>query len=137
MDLYKRLAEIFEVSDLNIDKANRRTLLKYAKRTKFQRRREAFYSVCDDGVKSKVAICKTDKRPTWVHNLETLKTKQLRVQLNGFLKELGILENPKYANLKKLAREKQWHAVLYMDNDRKSGGMPPAEHKDEERPTRT
>ena len=122
MDLYERLAEILEVSDLNIDKANRRTLLKYAKRTKFQRRREAFYSVCEEGTKSKVAICKSEKRPTWVHNLETLKTKQLRVQLNGFLKELGILENPKYANLEKLAKEKRWHAVIYMDDENKSGG---------------
>jgi hypothetical protein len=122
MDLYKRLADIFEISDLNIDKANRRTLLKYAKRTKFQKRREAFYSVCEDGMKSKVALCKSEQRPTWVHNLDTLKTKQLRVQLNGFLKALGILENPKYANLKKLAKEKRWHAVLYMDDDAKLGG---------------
>ena len=113
MELYDRLADIFEISDLNIDKANRRTLLKYAKRTKFQRRREAFYSVCDEGTRSKVAICKTDERPTWVHNLETLKTKQLRVQLKGFLKELGILVNPKYTNMLKLSKEKRWHAVVY------------------------
>ena len=124
MDLYERLAEIFEVSDLNIDKANRRTLLKYAKRTKFQRRREAFYSVCEEGTKSKVALCKSEDRPTWVHNLDTLKTKQLRVQLKGFLKELGILEDPKYANLGKLAKEKRWHAVLYMDDESKTGAGP-------------
>ena len=89
MDLYHKLVDIFEVSQLNIDKSNRRTLLRYAKRTKFQKRREAFYSVCDEGAKSKVAICKTDERPTWVHNLETLKTKQLRQQLKGFKDEVS------------------------------------------------
>ena len=102
MELYEKLVDIFEVSKLNIDKSNRRTLLRYAKRTKFQKRREAFYSICDEGAKSKVAICKSDERPTWVHNLDTLKTKQLRQQLKGFLKELGILGDPKYMNLKKL-----------------------------------
>ena len=121
MDLYTKLAEIFEISDLNLDRSNRRTLLKYAKRTKFQKRREAFYSVCDEGTKSKVAICKTDDRPTWVDNLETLKTKKLREQLKSFLKELGVLENPKYANLKKLAREKNWHHVVYLDDETKQG----------------
>ena len=124
MDLYTKLAEIFEISDLNLDRSNRRTLLKYAKRTKFQKRREAFYSVCDEGTKSKVAICKTDERPSWVDNLETLKTKQLRGQLKGFLKELGVLENPKYANLKKLAREKNWHHVIYLDDETKMGAGP-------------
>ena len=124
MELYDRLADIFEISDLNIDKANRRTLLKYAKRTKFQRRREAFYSICDEGAKSKVAICKSDERPTWVHNLETLKTKQLRQQLKGFLKALGILSDPKYMNIKKLAQEKNWHHVIYLDDMSKTGGMP-------------
>ena len=123
MDLYKKLVEIFEISDLNLDKSNRRTLLKYAKRTKFQKRREAFYSVCEDGPKSKVAICKSDERPTWVHNLETLKTKQLRQQLKGFLKQLGILSDPKYMNVKKLAKEKNWHHVVYLDDATKSGGM--------------
>ena len=121
MDLYTKLAEIFEISELNLDRSNRRTLLKYAKRTKFQKRREAFYSVCDEGTKSKVAICKTDDRPTWVDNLETLKTKKLREQLKSFLKELGVLENPKYANLKKLAREKNWHHVVYLDDETKQG----------------
>ena len=77
MELYKKLLDIFEISSINIDKANRRTLLKYATRTEFQKRREAFYSICKDGKKSKFAICKTDKRPSWVHNLETLKTKKL------------------------------------------------------------
>ena len=123
MDLYQKLVDIFEVSQLNIDKSNRRTLLRYAKRTKFQKRREAFYSVCEEGAKSKVAICKTDERPTWVHNLETLKTKQLRQQLKGFLKALGILSDPKYMNIKKLAKEKNWHYVVYLDDMSKSGGM--------------
>ena len=125
MELYNRLVDIFEVPELNISRANRRTLLKYVKRTKFQLRREAFYSVCDGGKKSKVAICRTDERPTWVHNLETLKTKQLRLQLSGFLKNLGILVDPKYANIKKLAKEKNWHHVVYLDDESKTGGMPP------------
>jgi hypothetical protein len=96
--------------------------LKYAKRTKFQRRREAFYSVCDEGSKSKVAICKSDKRPTWVHNLETLKTKQLRQQLKGFLKNLGILGDPKFMNIPKLVKAKNWHHVVYLDDMSKTGG---------------
>ena len=125
MDLYQKLVDIFEVSKLNIDKSNRRTLLRYAKRTKFQKRREAFYSICDEGAKSKVAICKSDERPTWVHNLETLKTKQLRQQLKGFLKELGILGDPKYMNIKKLVKEKNWHHVVYLDDMSKSGAAFP------------
>ena len=133
MDLYKKLVEIFEVSDLNLDKSNRRTLLKYAKRTKFQKRREAFYSVCEDGPKSKVAICKSDERPTWVHNLETLKTKQLRQQLKGFLKQLGILSDPKYMNVKKLSKEKNWHHVVFMDDTTKTGaGTKDGEEESEE-----
>ena len=122
MDLYEKLTEIFEISNLNIDKSNRRTLLRNAKRTKFQKRREAFYSICDEGTKSKVAICKSDERPTWVHNLDTLKTKQLRGQLKGFLKELGIMGDPKYMNLKKAAKEKNWHHVVYLDDMTKTGG---------------
>ena len=123
MDLYHQLADIFEIGTIDIDKANRRTLKKYAVRTKFQKRREAFYSVCKDGQKSKVAICKTEDRPTWVHNLDTLKTKQLRKQLSGFLEELGILKDPKSINVKKLAKEKNWHEVLYMQD--KKGGVNP------------
>ena len=122
MDLYHQLADIFEIGTIDIDKANRRTLQKYAVRTKFQKRREAFYSVCKDGRKSKVAICKKEDRPTWVHNLDTLKTKQLRKQLSGFLEELGILKDPKALNIKKLAKDKNWHEVLYMQ-DKKGGGQ--------------
>ena len=130
MDLYHQLADIFEIGTIDIDKANRRTLQKYAVRTKFQKRREAFYSVCKDGKKSKVAICKKEDRPTWVHNLETLKTKQLRKQLGGFLEELGILKDPKAINIKKLAKDKNWHEVLYMQDKKggmlnASGGSPP------------
>ena len=40
MDLYHQLADIFEIGTIDIDKANRRTLLKYAVRTKFQKRRD-------------------------------------------------------------------------------------------------
>ena len=120
--LYDRIVEIFEIGELNIDKANRRTLLKYATRTKFQKRREVFYSVCEDGKKSKVAICKTDERPQWVHNLDTLKTKQLRNQLKGFLKELGAFVNPQKVNLDSYAEKKYWHEVVFMDDDSKSGG---------------
>ena len=94
MELYNKLVDVFEISTINFDKANRSTLLKYAVRTKFQRRREAFYSVCPEGKKSKVAICKSEDRPQWVHNLETLKTKQLRSQLKGFVKELGLFKKP-------------------------------------------
>ena len=122
MDLYEKLAGIFEIDKLNLDKSNRRTLLKYAKRTKFQKRREAFYSVCKEGKKSKVAICKTDERPTWVTNLETLRTKELRSELKAFLKELGILNNPKYSDVKRLAKDKNWEAVLYLDDVTKTGG---------------
>ena len=124
MDLYKRLVEIFEIDQLNLDKSNRRTLNKYLKRTKLQQRREAFYSVCSEGTKSKVAICKDQERPTWVHNLTTLKTKQLRVQIKDFLKKLGILVDPKYANLKRLAKEKNWLQVAMLGDPSKSGGMP-------------
>ena len=120
--LYDRIVEIFEIGDLNIDKANRRTLLKYATRTKFQKRREVFYSVCKDGKKSKVAICKSDERPQWVHNLDTLKTKSLRNQLKSFLKELGAFVDPKKTNLERLAEEKNWHEVVFMDDESKSGG---------------
>ena len=122
MDLYKRIADIFEISSINIDKANRRTLLRYAKRVEFQKRREVFYSICPEGKKSKVAICKTDERPQWVHNLDTLKTKALRVQLKTFLKELGAFVDPKRADLKKLARTKNWDAVIKMQDEGKTGG---------------
>ena len=124
MDLYQRLVEIFEIDQLNLDKSNRRTLNKYLKRTKLQQRREAFYSVCSEGTKSKVAICKDQERPTWVHNLTTLKTKQLRVQIKDFLKKLGILVDPKYANLKRLAKEKNWLQVAMLGDPSKTGGMP-------------
>ena len=134
MELYKRLVEIFEISTINIDKANRRTLLRYAKRTDFQKRREAFYSVCDEGTKSKVAICKTDERPQWVKNLDTLKTKALRTQLKSFLSELGILDvDPKAANLKKLAKTKNWEAVVKLKTGgamRLRGGMPSGRDRD-------
>ena len=123
MDLYEKLVEIFEIPTINIDKANRRTLLRYAKRTKFQKRREIFYSVCPEGKKSKVAICKTDERPQWVHNLDTLKTKALRHQLKTFLQELGIFGDPKKGNLNKLAKAKNWEAVATLQDDTKSGGM--------------
>ena len=46
MELFDKLAKIFELDSINIDKANRRTLLKYAVRTDFQKRREVFYSIC-------------------------------------------------------------------------------------------
>ena len=113
MELYQRLVEIFEIPTINIDKANRRTLLRYAKRVQFQKRREIFYSVCSEGKKSKVAICKTDERPQWVHNLDTLKTKALRHQLKTFLKELGVFSDPKKANLQKLAKTKNWEALRF------------------------
>ena len=121
MELYERLVEIFEIPTVNIDKANRRTLLRYAKRVQFQKRREVFYSVCPEGKKSKVAICKSDERPQWVHNLDTLKTKALRQQLKAFLQELGMFIDPKKANLKKLAKAKNWEAVVHLD-DSKTGG---------------
>lgn len=134
MDQYKKLSTIFELSTVNIDKANRSTLLKYATRTKFQKRREAFYSQCKDGKKSKVAICKSENRPTWVHNLETLKTKQLRNQLRGFLKELGILQKPS----KKLAKEKNWKAVIHLFDDAKTGaGLSDDEAEDRDRGRRS
>ena len=132
-ELYDKIVEIFEIPELNIDKANRRTLLRYATRTKFQQRREAFYSKCEGGRKSKVAICKTEDRPTWVHNLETLKTKQLREQLKGFLEKLGAFVNPKKFNLKKLAKDRNWHEVVYLDDDTKPGaGGSGAEDSDED-----
>ena len=112
MQEYERLAEIFELDTIDIDKANRKTLLKYATRTKLQKRREAFYSGCKTGTKSKVSFCKNLERPMWVHNLETLKTKQLRSQLKGFLKELGILKDPSSTNVNKLARDRFWSAVI-------------------------
>ena len=123
MELYQRLVEIFEISTINIDKANRRTLLRYAKRVQFQKRREIFYSVCSEGKKSKVAICKTDERPHWVHNLATLQTKALRHQLKTILKELGASTVPKKANLQKLAKEKNWEAVVKLQDEAKTGGM--------------
>ena len=123
MELYDKLADIFEINTINIDKANRSTLKKYAVRTKFQKRREAFYSICEEGHKSKVAICKSAERPQWVHNLETLKTKQLRSQLKGFLKELGLFVDPKVTNMNKLAKQKNWHAVVHMQDESKTGGM--------------
>ena len=122
MELYQRLVEIFELSTINIDKANRRTLLRYAKRTEFQKRREIFYSICDEGTKSKVAICKTDERPQWVKNLDTLKTKALRTQLKTFLKVLGIMDDPKTSNLKKIAKRKNWEAVVKLQDETKTGG---------------
>ena len=122
-ELYEKIVRIFEISKVNIEKANRRTLLRYATRVKFQERREAFYSVCEEGTKSKVAICKTDERPTWVHNLETLKTKSLRAQLKGFLKELGAFINPKKHDLEEMAEKKNWHQVVYLDDETKEGGM--------------
>ena len=122
MELYKKLVDIFEIDTINIDKANRSTLKKYAIRTKFQKRRESFYSVCEEGTKSKVAICKTEDRPQWVHNLDTLKTKQLRAQLKGFLKHLGVFVDPAVTNLDKLAKKRNWHAVVYMDDESKTGG---------------
>ena len=63
MELYEKLAHIFELSTIDIEKSNRKTLLNYAKRSRFQKRREAFYSVCESGTKSKVAICKSEDRP--------------------------------------------------------------------------
>ena len=120
-DLYEKILEIFEIPKINVDKANRRTLLRYATRVKFQKRREAFYSVCKEGTKSKVAICKTDERPTWVHNLETLKTKALRVQLKTFLQEVGAFIDPKKHDLAEMAEKKNWHQVIYMDDDSKEG----------------
>ena len=132
MDLYKKLARIFELDTIDIDKANRKTLLNYAKRSRFQKRREAYYSVCESGTKSKVAICKTLERPHWVQNLETLKTKQLRNQLKGFLSQLGILMDPQKSNLKKLAKERNWDTVLNLkqedddfDDSKKGSGDPP------------
>lgn len=119
MDLYKKLAAVFEIGTVNIDKSNRSTLLKYAVRSKFQKRREAFYSICKEGKKSKVALCKSKERPTWVHNLSTLKTKQLRNQLKGFLGELGILDHPK--NVKQKAKDKNWKLVLDLQDEAKTG----------------
>ena len=42
MELYDKLARIFELSTIDIEKSNRKTLLNYAKRSRFQKRRESF-----------------------------------------------------------------------------------------------
>ena len=118
MQLHKDLTQVFELSTIDFDKANRKTLLKYAIRSKFQLRREAFYSICSQGKKSKVSFCKKEERPQWNSNLETLKTKQLRKQLKGFITELGLFQKP----TKGLAKKKNWEAVLDLYDTSKTGG---------------
>ena len=116
MQLHNKLADVFELSTIDFDKANRKTLLKYAVRSKFQKRREAFYSICSAGKKSKVSFCKNEDRPQWNDNLETLKTKQLRKQLKGFITELGLFLKP----TKGLANKKNWLRSLVKLRRRRS-----------------
>ena len=70
-----------------------KTLLKWAKDTKFEERRKKFHEALEPGkVLSKVGIVKQDgKRPEWTKSLDMLKTKDLRKTIHKFLEELGIL----------------------------------------------
>ena len=107
MDLLSDLRAIFKLDSINLRTVTRKTLLKWARESEFEERRDKFYTAsCDGDMKSRVSICqKKGKRPDWTTRLEMLKTPKMRIAIRAFLEDLGIDPIPK-GNLKKLAKEK-------------------------------
>ena len=92
MELFNQISEIFELKTLNFKKQTKKTLLNWAKRVKFEKRREKFFSSCGEGkILSKVSICKNKDRPEWTKPLDSLKVKEIRKAIKDFLEGLGIL----------------------------------------------
>ena len=100
----KSLIDLFSLSKLNFDTANRKTLDGWVKKVQLQRRRQLlFESSCERGKKkSRVALCKKKGRPGFSIELSTLSTKKLRDIIKTFLAELGLNN---YGSLEKKNRQ--------------------------------
>ena len=120
MELFKQITEIFELKSLNFQKQTKKTLLSWAKRVKFQERREKFFQSCGDGkILSKVSICKNKDRPEWTQSLEGQKVKDIRKAIKNFLSALGVLKlkDTSKKKLEKLAKERSWEVVATLSKD--------------------
>ena len=119
----KSLIDLFSLSKLNFDTANRKTLDSWVKKVQLQRRRQLlFESSCERGKKkSRVALCKKKGRPGFSIELSTLSTKKLRDIIKTFLAELGLknygsLEKKTDKELQKISENKGWERLLFMSD---------------------
>jgi len=119
----RSLIDLFSLSKLNFDTANRKTLDSWVKKVQLQRRRQLlFESSCERGKKkSRVALCKKKGRPGFSIELSTLSTKKLRDIIKTFLAELGLqnygsLEKKTDKELQKISENKGWERLLFMSD---------------------
>ena len=120
MELFEQISEIFELKTLNFQKQTKKTLLHWAKRVKFEKRREKFFESCGEGkILSKVSICKSKDRPEWTNPLEGQKVKDIRKSIKNFLSVLGLLkiQGTEKKKIESLAKERNWEAVITLSKD--------------------
>ena len=119
MQLLTDLRDVFQLDSVRLKTITRKSLLKWSREVQFEARREKFYqSTCNGNLKSKVSICqKKGARPDWTVRLEMLKTPQLRKAILSFLNDLQVYIVPKKKNLAKLAKDKHWKKILYLDEE--------------------
>ena len=122
--LLTKLIDLFKIDKINFLTANRKTLDEFLSKTEFQKRRQAlFEAACARGKKkSRVALCKSKKRPLFAQELSTIATKPLRAMILLFLQDLGLdnlakLKNKNEKQLQKFAEEKNWEQVIFMSNN--------------------
>ena len=120
MDLFRKISDIFELKSLNFKKQTKKTLLNWAKRVKFEKRREKYFQNCGEGkILSKVSICKQKDRPEWTQPLEGQKVKDIRRAIKAFLSELGLLklDEKDKAKIEKLSEEKHWESIIVLSEN--------------------
>ena len=82
----------FELEYFNFDSSNRKTLLDWVRKTKFQEAVLKVLESCETGKHiSRVQMCKKRTRPE-LHkkDLKLLDTKELRKRIKDFIKHIGL-----------------------------------------------
>ena len=133
----KELISLFKLDKISFGSANRKTLDNWIKKVQLQRRRQILFEAnCEKGkIKSRVALCKKEGRPSFNIQLSTLSTKKLRAIIKQFLSALGLdnyssLQSKSDTELQKLSKKRGWEKLLFMSDmnidelgDDKEGGM--------------